>query len=106
MRPAAAAPNSCCLPPRRTPRVAARLRSGVLTCWLPVAEIDDFFTQRDTEPVANRELTSIDQPPDVGRRRRTFVENEVAVRRRNARAADGRAFQPGPINQCPGRPRN
>ena len=39
-------------------------------------------------------------------RRGAVVDDEVAVRRRHARAADRRALQPGPIDQRAGRPRD
>ena len=62
--------------------------------------MDDLFAQFDTEARANGLLAPVNEPTNIVRRRAAVVHNEVAVRRRDACAADGEAFEASAIDQC------
>src|SRR6202030_3034247 len=71
-----------------------------------VAQIHDLFFQAHAKTLPDRRPAALDQLPDIGGGRRAFVDNEVAVRRRHARAADRDVLQSGPIDESARRPRN
>src|SRR5436309_3423782 len=72
----------------------------------PIPDVNDLFAQLDAEAIPNSAAAAIDQLPDLGGRGRAFVDDEVAVRRRDARPAGGGALQPGAIDQRARRPGN
>src|SRR5215510_7437609 len=69
------------------------------------AEVDDFVAQFDAEPIANRAAAMFDQLVDVRGSGVAVVHDEVAMRRRDPRAADREVLEPGAIDQRARRPR-
>ena len=55
---------------------------------LELPHIHNLIPQLDAEPLAHARPASFDERPDVGGRRAAFVHDEVAVRRRDACAAN------------------
>src|SRR5436190_19437232 len=71
-----------------------------------VTKVDDLVAQFDAEFLSDAGTAALDERPNIARRRGAAVHDEVAVRRRNARAADRRALEPGAIDERAGRPGN
>src|SRR5258708_13485733 len=69
-------------------------------------QVHDFLPQLDAEAIADRGLALLDQRADVARGRRSVVDDEVTVHRRDAGAADRGALESREIDERTGGPRN
>src|SRR5438445_13662288 len=67
-------------------------------------KVHDLFSELDAEALPDGHAAALDQPADVRRRRGAAVHDEVAVRRRDARAAESRPFQAGAVHERAGGP--
>src|SRR5581483_4201059 len=92
-RQAASSGSAAFLLPSTATDPESRWPPSMSSVDIELPEIDDLFAQGDAEPVAHRRAAALDQHPDVARGRAAIVDDEVAVRGRDARAADRRAFQ-------------
>src|SRR5215467_12464628 len=71
-----------------------------------VAEIHDLVAKLHAKLLADARTTAIDEAPDIPSLSGPIVDNAIAMGRRDRRAADPGALEPGPIDEGARRPRD
>src|SRR5262249_50216202 len=103
-------PSTSTAPDNRWPpsmsSVDIRDSAGIPNPQSPIPEVHDLLTQLDAEAIAHLGAAAVDQLFDLGGGRAAVVDDEIAVRRRDACAAGDGALETGAIHERAGGPRH